>query len=66
MNSLFIYLFTETDGAGWFHRIAATFIVEPFNWASQITAEIITSLVVWGMLSYLCFWLYRKRILIKI
>jgi predicted acyltransferase len=66
INSLFIYLFSGTGGAWWFRRVAGTFIMELFTWAGQIPAGIITSLVVWGMLWYLCFWLYRKRIFIKI
>jgi predicted acyltransferase len=66
MNSLFIYLFAMTGGAGWLHRIARPFTIGLFAWSGQLTAEIITSLVVWGMLWYLCLWLYRNRIFIKI
>jgi len=66
MNPLFIYLFTNTGGAGWFNRIARPFTMGLFAWASHLTGQIITSLVVWAMLWYLCFWLYKKRIFIKI
>jgi len=66
MNPLFIYLFTNTGGAGWFHRIAKPFTEGLFAWAGPLTAEIVTGLVVWGMLWYLCFWLYKKRIFIRI
>jgi predicted acyltransferase len=66
MNSLFIYLFTNTGGAEWFYRIARPFTMGLFAWAGSLTGQIVTSLVVWGMLWYLCFWLYRKRIFIRI
>jgi predicted acyltransferase len=65
-NSLFIYLFTNTGGAEWFRKIARPFIMGLFAWGGQLKAEIVTSLVVWGMLWYLCLWLYRNRIFIKI
>ncbi|PYV14101.1 MAG: DUF5009 domain-containing protein [Acidobacteria bacterium] len=66
MNSLAIYLFTNTGGAEWFHKIARPFTMGLFAWTSPLNAEIVTSLVVWGMLWFLCFWLYKKRIFIKI
>jgi predicted acyltransferase len=66
MNSLFIYLFTNTGGAEWFHKISRPFTMGLFAWAGTVQAEIVTSLVVWGMLWGLCFWMYKKRIFIKI
>ncbi len=66
MNSLFIYLFTNTGGSEWFHRMAKPFTMGVFGWAGSLSAEIITSLVVWGMLWSLCCWLYKRRIFIKI
>jgi predicted acyltransferase len=66
MNSIFIYLFANTGGPGWLHRIAQPFTTGLFGWGGQLTAEIVTSIVVWAMLWYLCFWLYRNRIFIRI
>jgi predicted acyltransferase len=66
MNPIFIYLFTNTYGAEWFHKIAQPFTMAAFAWGGQLTAEIMTSLVVWLMLWYLCYWLYKRRIFIKI
>ena len=66
MNPLFIYLFTNTGGAEWLHRIAKPFTEGLFAWAGPFGAEIATSLAVWGMLWSICFWLYRKRIFIRI
>lgn len=66
MNSLFIYLFTETGGAEWFQEIARPFTMGLLAWAGPLKAEIVTSLVVWAMLWSLCFWLYKQRIFIRI
>ncbi len=66
MNSLFIYMFTNTGGAEWFYRIAKPFSMGLFAWAGTLPAGIVTSLAVWAMLWYLCFWLYKKRIFIRI
>jgi predicted acyltransferase len=66
MNPLFIYLFTMTGGAGWFNRIARPFTMGLFAWAGTLNAEIVTSLVVWGMLWLICFWLYKRRIFIRL
>ena len=66
MNSIFIYLFANTGGPAWLHRIAKPFTMGLFSWSGRLTAEIVTSLVVWGMLWYLCLWLYRRRIFIRI
>ncbi len=66
MNSLFIYMFTNTGGSGWFQRIARPFTMGLFAWAGELNAAVVTSLVVWGMLWYLCYWFYKHRILIKI
>ncbi len=66
MNSIFIYMFTHTGGAAWLHRIAKPFTMGVFAWAGDVQAMVVTSLVVWGMLWYLCCWLYKRRIFIRI
>ena len=66
MNPLLIYMFTMTGGAGWFNRIARPFTMGFFHWAGTLQAEIITSLAVWGMLWLVCFWLYKRRIFIRL
>ena len=65
MNSLFIYMFTNTGGAEWFRAIAKPFTMGLFMWVGDLQAKIATSLVVWAMLWYLCYWLYKKRIFFK-
>jgi predicted acyltransferase len=66
MNSLFIYLFTETGGAEWIERIVKPFTTGIFAWTGELSASIVTSLTVWGILWYICFWLHQKKIFVKI
>lgn len=66
MNPLFIYLFAESGGSEWLARIVKPFTLGCFGWMGEIYALILTSLVVWGIMWYICYWLYRRRIYIKI
>jgi predicted acyltransferase len=66
MNSLFIYLFTETGGANWLTRIVKPFVVGIFGWTGELPANIAVRLTVWALLWYLCYWLYQRKIFIKI
>jgi predicted acyltransferase len=66
MNPLFIYLFAETGGTQWLHKIIQPFIMGFFSWLGNIYALLLTSLVVWGVLWYICYWLYKKKIFIRI
>jgi predicted acyltransferase len=65
MNSLFIYMFTNTGGSEWFRRIVKPFTMGLLAWAGDLNARIVTSIVIWAMLWYLCYWLYKKRIFLK-
>lgn len=66
MNPLFIYLFTNSYGADWLHKVAQPFTMGLFAWGGHLAAEIVTSLTVWLMLWYICYWLYKRRIFFKI
>lgn len=66
MNSIFIYLFFEVGGARLLTRIVTPFTNTFFLWSGELTAAIITSLVVWGACWYLCYWLYKNKLFIKI
>ncbi len=67
MNSLFIYLFSH---AGWSEIISSIFctrlLLHYLVGEENLTAEILTSLLVWGALWGLCYWMYQKRLFIKI
>jgi predicted acyltransferase len=66
VNSLFIYIFTETGATAWLSSLAKPFTQAVFGWTGKLGAEIATSLAAWALLWSLCYWLYRRRILIKI
>jgi predicted acyltransferase len=66
MNSLFIYLFAHLDGAKFIEHIMHPFTYALFGQGGELTAQIITSLLVWAALWSLCYWMYRKRLFIKI
>jgi predicted acyltransferase len=66
MNSIFIYLFFSIGGAGFLSRIVDPFSKLLFSWGGELTVEIITSLGVWAAMWYLCYWLYKNKLFIKI
>jgi predicted acyltransferase len=66
MNSIFIYLFMHVGGAGVLHEIFTPFTKALFSWGGTVTVGIATSLAVWASLWYVCYWLYKNRLFIKI
>jgi predicted acyltransferase len=66
MNSIFIYLFMHVGGANIIQQIFTPFTKAFFSWAGELAVDIITSILVWAALWYLCYWLYKKRIFFKI
>ena len=66
MNCIFIYLFFEIGGAELVSKIFIPFTKVLFGWGGNLTVEIMTSLATWGSMWYICFWLYKNRIFIKI
>jgi predicted acyltransferase len=66
MNPVFIYLFALSGGADWLNRIVAPFTMAFSGWTGEGPAQILTSLAVWGLLWALCYWLYRRKIFIRI
>jgi len=66
MNSLFIYLFAHVGGADLVETILHPFTYALFDWGGGKTAPVITSILVWTALWGLCYWMYKKRLFIKI
>ncbi|OGD15477.1 MAG: hypothetical protein A2V76_01140 [Candidatus Aminicenantes bacterium RBG_16_63_14] len=66
MNPVFIYLFALSGGAEWLHRIVSPFTMAFAGWTGEWPAQILTSLAVWGLLWALCYWLYRRKIFIRV
>lgn len=65
-NSIFIYMLFSVGCAGILSRAAVPFVNSLLGWTGHLTAEILTSAVVWYILWYICFWLYKNKIFIKI
>lgn len=66
MNSIFIYMFFSIGGAGLVNRIIAPFGRLLFSWTGTLATGIIISLGVWAALWYLCYFLYKNKLFIKI
>ena len=66
MNSIFIYLFFQIGGSEFIRRLFIPFTNSLFSWASPLSINIITSTAVWASLWYMCYWLYKNKLFIKI
>jgi predicted acyltransferase len=66
MNSIFIYMFFMLGGADIFTKSLTPFTTALFSWISPIAVAIFTSLLVWAALWYVCYWLYKNKLFIKI
>ena len=66
MNSIFIYLFFEMGFQGPVSRFVKPFCDLFFSWAGELTSAIIASIGVWAVMWYLCYWLYKNKLFIKI
>ena len=66
MNSIFIYVFFHTGGANWLSKSIAPFSKLLFSWGGEITVGVIASIGVWAAMWYMCYWLYKNKLFIKI
>lgn len=66
MNPLFIYLFAHVGGADFIARVIHPFTLTLFGWSGELMGDILASLLVLFLMWYICYWLYRKKIFIKI
>ena len=66
MNPLFIYLFSHIGGADLLRNVVQPFTYSLLGWTGDLSTEMITSLITLYLLWYLCYWLYQKKIFIKI
>jgi predicted acyltransferase len=66
MNSIFIYLFFHVGGARLISTILNPFSELFFSWAGELTVAVMTSLAVWAALWFICYWLYKNKVFIKI
>ncbi|MGV8964324.1 MAG: acyltransferase family protein [Candidatus Saccharimonadaceae bacterium] len=66
MNPLFIYLFAHVGGANLISKISLPFSNALFAWTGELGSQIILSLIVLFVLWYICYWLYKRKIFIRI
>jgi len=66
MNPLFIYLFAHVGGADLIKQIIHPFSGALFAWTGELSLHMITSLFTLAALWGICYWMYRRRIFIKI
>ena len=66
MNCIFIYLFDALGGAAIISKIFAPFTNLLFSWAGEFTVGIVQGLAIYASLWYVCYWLYKNRLFIKI
>jgi len=66
MNSLFIYLFAHVGGGGFIEVILHPFTFAIFDHWGNLFAQITISIFIWASLWGICYWMYKKRIFIKI
>lgn len=66
MNPLFIYLFAHVGGNELLTKIYKPFVPLFFDWGGPLAIGIVVSLLVWFSLWYLCYFLYKQKIFIRI
>ena len=66
MNPLFIYLFAHVGGGRFIENIIHPFSMALFGWMGELTANILTSAIVLFLLWYICYWMYKRKIFIRI
>lgn len=66
VNPLFIYLFAHVGGGKFIAHILKPFTFGLFGWAGDLSANIITGILTWYFLWYITYWLYKRKIFIKI
>ena len=66
MNPLFIYMFAHVGGAVFIESVIHPFTFLLFGWMGTLTASILTSAIVLFLLWYICQWLHKHKIYIRI
>jgi len=68
MNSIFIYLFTQTVGHQWVNDFTAIFTDGVLSWIgiNEYLMAILASVAVLVLYWYLCYWLYQRKIFFKV
>lgn len=65
MNPLFIYLMASSF-RNFFRGLTTPFISRIFGWANEVSIIIISTVVIGAMLWYVCYFLYKHKIFIRL
>jgi predicted acyltransferase len=65
MNPLFIYLMAGSF-RNFFRGLTTPFISRIFSWTNEVTIIVISTVIVAAMLWYVCYFLYKRRIFIRL
>ena len=66
MNPIFIYLFSNLGGKRLLARMVKPFTSRLFSWSGELAINMVTIIVVAAFVWYICFFLYRRKIFIKL
>ena len=66
MNPLFIYLFAHVGGADLIRKVFLPFSNALFGWTGTLNADILLSIVVLFFLWFVCYYMYKKKLFIRI
>jgi predicted acyltransferase len=66
MNPIFIYLFSNLGGKHLLTRIAQPFTSRLFSWGGEIAVNMVTIIVVAAMVWYICYFLYKRKVFIRL
>jgi predicted acyltransferase len=66
MNPIFIYLFSNLGGKQLLVRMVEPFTTRIFSWGGEIVINMITIVLVAAMMWYICYFLYKRKIFIKL
>lgn len=66
MNPIFIYLFSNLGGKHLLTGMAEPFTSRIFSWGGEITINVMTTIVVAAMVWYISYFLYKRKIFIKL
>jgi predicted acyltransferase len=68
MNSLFIYLFFEIVGSRWFNSYVSAISNGVLSWfnAGELLKVMVASVCIFGLEWFLCYFLYKKKIFLRL
>lgn len=66
MNPLFIYLFAHVGGSDLIYAVFKPFTFFMMSWTGEIYQQLLTSAVTWAGLWYICWWMWKKKLFIRI